>query len=45
MCPWLRLAGDRPTKVLDMLTRTDAMFPIGRHVEIRPRIVAALTPG
>ncbi|WP_414166814.1 FAD-binding oxidoreductase [Streptoverticillium reticulum] len=31
-----------PTTMPDLLAGTDARFPFGRHVEIRPRIVAAL---
>jgi hypothetical protein len=33
-----------PTTVSGMLAQAGAMFPFGRHVEIRPRNVPALTP-
>ncbi|MGP2438098.1 FAD-binding oxidoreductase [Streptomyces sp. JW3] len=32
------------TTGLDLLAGTDAMFPFGKHVEIRPRTVPVLTP-
>lgn len=34
-----------PTTVPEMLAGTDAQFPFGRHVEIRPRSVPTLTSG
>ncbi|WP_028926488.1 FAD-binding oxidoreductase [Pseudonocardia acaciae] len=34
-----------PAALTDMLAAAGAMFPPGRHVEIRPRTVPGLTPG
>jgi FAD/FMN-containing dehydrogenase len=34
-----------PTTTSDMLAGIDALFPFGRHVEIRTRSVPSLTPG
>lgn len=39
------LAQFGPTALPDMLAQNSAMFPDGRHVEIRPRTLAQLTPG
>jgi hypothetical protein len=33
-----------PLTAADLLAQTDGMFPVGRHIEIRPRTVPALTP-
>ncbi|MFE5211967.1 FAD-binding oxidoreductase [Streptomyces sp. NPDC056600] len=34
-----------PTTMSEMLAAVDAQFPVGRHVEIRPRSVPSLTSG
>jgi hypothetical protein len=39
------LSDVRPTRMTETLERTDALFPAGRHIEIRPRSVPGLTDG